>query len=158
MRYLNEAQNLEFAKSLGNIEALIKEAPTQPTGTVVTFPSRLGVYLRGTRDTGRILLTSMRQILDLPDEQQTDDLLYQALAYASWVVESMSSLLNAGSQVFREGALKSLDWPDDLVAELQTLLDDFDDFQETIALGLSEEFRKELEEAKIAINPTESRS
>ena len=158
MRHLNEAQNLEFAKSLGSVEALIKEAPTQSTGTVVTFSSRLVVYLRGTRDTGRTLLASMRQILDLPDEQQTDDLLYQALAHASWVVESMNNLLETGAQTFKEGALKPIDWPEDLVAELQALLDDFDDFQETIALGLSEEFRKEVEAAKLATAPTESRS
>jgi hypothetical protein len=158
MRLLNEAQNLEFAKSLGSVEALIKEAPTQSTGTVVTFPSRLVVYLRRTRDTGRILLTSMRQILDLTDEQQTDDLLYQALAHASWVVDSMNNLLETGAQVFKEGALKPIEWPEDVVAELQTLLEDFDDFQETIALGLSDEFRKELEAAKLATTPTESRS
>jgi hypothetical protein len=155
---MNEAQNLEFAKSLGSVEALIHEAPRQATSTVVSLPSRLAFYLRATGDTGRKLLTSMRTILDFPDEQQTEDLLYQALAYSSWVVDSMTALLAAGAQASGTGALSPTDWPEDVIAELQTLLDDFDDFQETIALGLSEEFHQELERAKLATTPTESRS
>ena len=158
MRYMNEAQNLEFAKSIGSVEALIKVAPQPTTGSVVTFPLQLVAHLRGTRDTGRALLDSMRLILDLPDEQQIDELLYQALSYSSWVVDSMESLLKAGAQALKAGALTTNDWPESVVTDLQTLFDDFDDFQETIALGLSEEFRKEIEAAKVATTPTESQS
>jgi len=100
----------------------------------------------------------MGKILGLPDEQQTDDLLYQALAHSNWAVESMNALLETGAEALKKGVLTAMDWPEDVVAELQTRLDDLDDFQETIALGLSEEFRKELDAAKVATTPTESRS
>lgn len=74
-------------------------------------------------------LKSMKVILDLPDEQQTDEILYRALAQVT-----------------------------EAVRDLTSLLDDFEDFQETLALGLSAEFRKDIEAAKLASIANETRS
>jgi hypothetical protein len=94
----------------------------------------------------------------LPDEQQTDDILYRALTDASWVVDILSKILKTGDQLFNKGSLSETEWPPDVVRELASLEEGFEDLQETLALGVSAEFRQELEAAKIALDTNEDRS
>ena len=152
---MNEAQDLEFAKSIGGTQALIDAVPTK-AGTVLGFPLKLAFHLRGTRDVGRNLLASMRTVLDLADEEQTDELLYRALARASWTVEGLDEMLKAGERLFKHGYLPQQEWPTDVIRDLNLLLEDFEDFQETLALGMSAEFREELEAAKAAASDERS--
>jgi hypothetical protein len=157
MTLSNEAQNLEFAKSVGGAQALIDAAPAEPAG-VHGFPLKLAAYLRKTRDSGRKLLESMRTVLDLSDDEQTDEVMYRALAHTSWTIEALHAVLKTGRRLFRKGYLPEKQWPTGLIHDLDSLLEDFEDFQETLALGVSAEFRAALEAAKLASTSTEHRS
>lgn len=146
---MNEARSLEFADMVGGARALIKAIPSKGPATVLPFPFTIAPLLRPIRDKGRKLLRDMQSVLDLPDEQQTDELLSLTLVRATWFVDSLGFFVKTGDDLFEKGALLPKDWPSEIVSELITLVDDFEDLQESVALGLSEEFKKELESARV---------
>ena len=146
---MNEARNLEFAGMVGGAGALIRAIPpSKEQAAIVPFLLNLTPKLRSIRDLGREILLDFQSVLDLSDAQQTDELLNQTLVRATWIVDSLGPVIKDGMQLVEKGVLPVYDWPPELVQEITALLDDFEDVQETIALGLSEEFKKELESAR----------
>src|SRR5271170_6008405 len=145
---MNEARSLEFAEMVGGARALIKAIPPKKPATVLPFPLKIAPLLRPLRDKGGNLLRDLQAVLDLSDEQQTDELVSITLARVSFVLDSLGFFVKTGDDLFEKGALLPQDWPPEIVSELMTLVDDFEDLQESIALGLSEEFKKELESAR----------
>jgi hypothetical protein len=109
---------------------------------------KMAPQLRLIRDLGGHVFRDMQAVLDLPDEQQTDELLSVILVRATWVVESLGAVMKGGAELFEKGAFLAHDWPLELVREVVELVENFEDVQESIALGLSEEFKKDLESAR----------
>jgi hypothetical protein len=145
----NQARNLEFAGAIGGARALIQAIPSTPgPAKALPLPLNLGPLLRIVRDLGRAILPEMRAVLDLPDEQQTDELLYETLARLTWIVDVVGQVVRSGDQFSRKGRLSAKEWPPSVVREMSELVADFEELQESIALGLSAEFRKELETAR----------
>jgi hypothetical protein len=145
---MNDAQNLEFAGSVGGARALIESFSA--AGSAATVEMSLGFAAQFDKivKLGQTVLRGMTWILDLPDEEQTDDLLYQALICATWVVESLGGLIEEGAQLVEAGRIPTSFWPEDVVSRLRQMVEEFEDVQEAVGLGLSDEFRKQLESAK----------
>ena len=147
---MNEAQNLEFAGSVGGARALIESFSASSSPATVEISLRLAPQFDKILKLGQTVLRGMTWILDLPDEEQTDDLLYQALISATWVVESLSGLIEEGARLVEAGRIRPSVWPDEAVSQLRQMVEEFEDVQEAVGLGLSDEFRKQLESAKSA--------
>jgi hypothetical protein len=148
-RLMDRAPSLEFASALGGARALIQSIPSQKgPAKLLPFPLRLPALLEVVRDAGRLALRDWQGILDLPDEQQTDELLYEVLARVTWILDQVGLVVRSGTKLAKEGRLSAKDWPDALVRDVAELVDGFEDLQETLALGLSPKFRKELESAR----------
>jgi hypothetical protein len=145
---MNEAQNLEFAGSVGGARALIESFSATDSPATVKTSLRLAPQFGKIAKLGQIVLRGMTWILDLPDEEQTDDLLYQALISATWVVESLGGLIEEGARLVETGRIPASVWPDEVVSQLRQMVEEFEDVQEAVGLGLSDEFRKLLESAK----------
>jgi hypothetical protein len=111
----------------------------------------LAPLLELVRDLGRVVLPDWQAVLDLPDEQQTNDLLYESLARVTWIVEILGLLIRSGDALAKKGRLSARNWPQDLVREVAEVAENYEDLQETIALGLSAGFRKELESARAQV-------
>jgi hypothetical protein len=145
---MNEAQNLDFAGSVGGARALIESFSATGSAATVKTSLRLAPQFGKIAKLGQIVLRGMTWILDLPDEEQTDDLLYQALISASWVAESLGGLIEEGARLVEAGRIPANVWPDEVVLQLRQMVEEFEDVQEAVGLGLSDEFRKQLESAK----------
>ncbi len=145
-------ENLRFAESLGEARALLKIAPriSRNQKRKLPFPE-LARALRQARQAGRGLRSSLHAILDGPDDEQTDEVLQQALLLASSALEIMRPLVDATKAV-EQGRLAGLakDWPRNAVRDLAILLEDIEDIQASIAMGLNAEFRSKLEQARNA--------
>jgi hypothetical protein len=146
---MNETQNLDFAGKVGGARALIEAVPAKKgPASVFSFSLVLTSQLRAVRDVGKLVLRDMNAILDLSDESQTDDLLYRTLTSVTWIVDSMTFILDEGTKMAAAERIPASDWPPGLITEIRELVEEFEDIQEALGLGLSDEFKKQVELAK----------
>ncbi len=73
---INEAPNLDFAGSVGGAHALIESFSANRSPATRETSQMLATQFGKITKLEPIVLRGMTWILDLPDEEQTDDLLY----------------------------------------------------------------------------------
>jgi hypothetical protein len=148
-KLMARARGLELAGAIGGARALIRAVPSKRGPTkVVRFPLGLPPLLELARDAGWLALPVWKSFLDLPDDQQTDELLYEILAQVTWIVNALGMVVRSGDELLKAGRMSIRDWPQNLVREVAELVEAFEDLQETLALGLSAGFRRQLESAR----------
>jgi hypothetical protein len=92
--------------------------------------------------------TTLRAFLnesqDLHDERELQGLLWR-LADSR---DRLRTIIGARAGLLRSCRLIAAYWKDDIQERLRAALDELDDLTETLALGLSPAFRREVEEAR----------
>lgn len=146
--------NFQFAESLGAVRALLEIAPKNGI-SLKRLSRELRAKLLEVKAGCQRILDSCHMLLDTEElaepKNDTDEQLQQAFAVLTVHAERMQLLFDAAKPIMK-GALHRYvkDFPMRVWLDVQKIESQIDEVREIIGESLSEEFTKELAEAKSA--------
>lgn len=136
---------IELAAAVGGVWSLVRFADkSKQKGLTPDLEAAIYDGLRETIHESSNLRDTLRHFLNMPDEHQTDVRLDAAIA-------AIDLMLNKFARLFRVWERAPVERPKRLAKQMEILsevVDDFQNLQETLALGRSGAFQAEIAQAR----------
>ena len=142
MEAIGLQNDILLVDALGGTRVLLEVTPKLQAAYAEEVLERLTAKITGAIRLAQEVRDTYYAFLRLPDESQTDQQLRLGLVLLGRIAESLEDF----AQFKDAGWLPN--WLSACVGAMAQMADDFRDLEETFALGLSQPFKDEIEQAK----------
>jgi hypothetical protein len=136
------SQNADLHEAIGGMRSLVQATTIMPEGARLSIEEMVRSISRETIELAEKVRDRLHTFFRLEDGSQTDERVDRTIVVSGLAANALEHLAETA---------RSQPLPDWLAADMKkiaTLAEEFRDIEETLALGRSQSFQQELQEAK----------